>query len=70
MYPEISYRKFCKKEYLGLERKQNRVFIGLPQNWQMIATPPWVLWKSKEERYAFITTLIVIAARVGISGSN
>lgn len=29
MYPEISYRKFCSEEYLGLERKQNRVFIGL-----------------------------------------
>jgi len=28
-YPEISYRKFCTEEYLGLERKQNRVFIGL-----------------------------------------
>jgi len=32
MYPEISYRKFCKEEYLGLDRKQNRVFIGLPLN--------------------------------------
>ena len=29
-YPEISYRKFCAEEYLGLDRKQNRVFIGLP----------------------------------------
>jgi len=29
-YPEISYRKFCKEEYLGLERQQNRVFVGLP----------------------------------------
>jgi len=29
-YPEISYRKFCKEEYLGLDRKQNRVFVGLP----------------------------------------
>lgn len=29
-YPEISYRKFCTKEYFGLDRKQNRVFIGLP----------------------------------------
>jgi len=29
-YPEISYRKFCTKEYLGQDRKQNRVFIGLP----------------------------------------
>lgn len=28
-YPEISYRKFCTEEYLGLDRKQNRVFIGL-----------------------------------------
>ena len=32
MYPEISYRKFCSKEYLGLDRKQNRVFIGLSLN--------------------------------------
>lgn len=31
-YPEISYRKFCTEEYLGLDRKQNRVFIGLPLN--------------------------------------
>lgn len=29
-YPEISYRKFCTEEYLGLDRKQNRVFVGLP----------------------------------------
>jgi len=28
-YPEISYRKFCTEEYLGLDRKQNRAFIGL-----------------------------------------
>lgn len=28
-YPEISYRKFCTEEYLGLDRKQNRVFTGL-----------------------------------------
>jgi hypothetical protein len=28
--PEISYRKFCQKEYMGLDRKQNREFIGLP----------------------------------------
>ncbi len=31
-YPEISYRKFCTKEYLGLDRKQNRTFCGLPLN--------------------------------------
>lgn len=30
LYPEISYRKFCTEEYLGLDRKQNRVFVGLP----------------------------------------
>jgi len=29
-YPEISYRKFCTEEYTGLDRKQNRVFMGLP----------------------------------------
>lgn len=29
-YPEISYRKFCTDEYTGLDRKQNRVFMGLP----------------------------------------
>jgi hypothetical protein len=29
-YPEISYRKFCQEEYMGLDRKQNREFIGLP----------------------------------------
>ncbi len=29
-YPEISYRDFCDDEYLGLDRQQNRVFIGLP----------------------------------------
>lgn len=29
-YPEVSYRKFCTNEYLGADRKQNRVFIGLP----------------------------------------
>jgi hypothetical protein len=28
-YPEISYRKFCTEEYLGMDRKQNRVFCGL-----------------------------------------
>ncbi len=31
-YPEISYRKFCTEEYFGLDRKQNRVFAGLPLN--------------------------------------
>jgi hypothetical protein len=31
-YPEISYRKFCQEEYFGLDRKQNRVFAGLPLN--------------------------------------
>ena len=31
-YPEISYRKFCSEEYLGLDRKQNRVFVGLSLN--------------------------------------
>jgi hypothetical protein len=29
-YPEISYRKYCTDEYLGLKRKENREFIGLP----------------------------------------
>lgn len=29
-YPDISYRKFCEREYMGRERKQNRVFLGLP----------------------------------------
>ena len=29
-YPEISYRKYCTDEYLGLNRKENREFIGLP----------------------------------------
>ena len=29
-YPEISYRKYCDDEYMGRDRKQNRVFIGLP----------------------------------------
>jgi len=31
-YPEISYRKFCTEEYLGMDRQQNRVFCGLPLN--------------------------------------
>ena len=42
-YPEISYRKFCGEDktyqghkeinsYIGLENKQNRIFIGLPLN--------------------------------------
>jgi hypothetical protein len=29
-YPEIAYRKYCTDEYLGLKRKENREFIGLP----------------------------------------
>lgn len=29
-YPEISYRKLCGNDYLGMDRKQNRVFVGLP----------------------------------------
>ena len=29
-YPEISYRKFCTKEYLGMHQKENKAFIGLP----------------------------------------
>jgi hypothetical protein len=31
-YPEVSYRKFCTEEYFGQEKKQNRVFTGLPLN--------------------------------------
>ena len=31
-YPEISYRKFCTEEYMGMDQKLNRVFIGLPLN--------------------------------------
>jgi hypothetical protein len=31
-YPEISYRKFATREYLGRDRKENRVFLGLPLN--------------------------------------
>ena len=31
-YPEISYRKFCSNEYMGIEQKRNRSFIGLPLN--------------------------------------
>ncbi len=31
-YPEVSYRKFCTEEYFGLDRKQNRVFMGLSLN--------------------------------------
>ncbi len=29
-YPEIAYRKYCTAEYMGLDRKENREFIGLP----------------------------------------
>ena len=31
-YSEISYRKFCGDEYMGMDRKQNRAFMGLPLN--------------------------------------
>ena len=31
-YPEISYRKFCSEQYIGLNNKENRVFMGLPLN--------------------------------------
>jgi len=31
-YPEISYRKFCSEQYIGLHNKENRVFIGFPLN--------------------------------------
>jgi hypothetical protein len=42
-YPEISYRKFCgddksykgykeNSDYIGMDNKQNRAFIGLPLN--------------------------------------
>jgi len=30
-YPEIAYRKFCTSDYIGKDRKQNRVFMGLPR---------------------------------------
>lgn len=29
-YPEISYRKYCTKDYIGMDQKLNRAFIGLP----------------------------------------
>ncbi len=28
-FPEISYRKFCKDKYMGIEQKENRAFMGL-----------------------------------------
>jgi hypothetical protein len=31
-YPEFSYRKFCSDECMGMERKRNRIFMGLPLN--------------------------------------
>jgi hypothetical protein len=31
-YPEVSYRKFCSNEYMGIEQKRNRSFIGLALN--------------------------------------
>lgn len=31
-YPEISYRKYCSEEYMGMHQKRNRLFIGLPLN--------------------------------------
>ena len=31
-YPEISYRKYCTSEYMGMDRKENKSFIGLPLN--------------------------------------
>ena len=31
-YPEISYRKYCSKDYMGMDQKLNRAFIGLPLN--------------------------------------
>lgn len=31
-YPEISYRKFCSDEYLGIDQKRNRSFMGLALN--------------------------------------
>jgi hypothetical protein len=31
-YPEISYRKFCTREYMGQDRKENRRFMALPLN--------------------------------------
>jgi len=35
-YPEISYRKLCSEEYFGKERKQNRKFVRLPLNSDMM----------------------------------
>jgi len=29
-YPEIAYRKYCTEEYMGMERKENKEFLGLP----------------------------------------
>ncbi len=29
-YPEIAYRQYCTNEYLGVDRKEDREFIGLP----------------------------------------
>jgi len=34
-YPEFSYRKFCGDECMGMERKRNRIFMGLPLNKKM-----------------------------------
>jgi hypothetical protein len=31
-FPEISYRKFCTQQYMGMNQKENRVFMGLSLN--------------------------------------
>lgn len=31
-YPEISYRKFCSNEYFGMHQKENKAFVRLPIN--------------------------------------
>lgn len=38
-YQEISYRRFCTDEYLGKDRKKNRVFIGLTLNSNRVIDP-------------------------------
>lgn len=58
-YPEISYRKFCSNEYMGIEQKRNRSFIGLPLNTNRQISHVQLCQFRSDLNYAQMTNLTV-----------
>jgi len=68
-YPEITYRKFCTLEYFGLDRKENRQFIGLPLHKKVVIDHTQLSkFRSSLEFYQVVNILVYIIFHVTDSG--